>query len=111
MDEGTDFTFVLQPDLTLVQLSDAVTRTYTEVQQSTTPERSAAVANEIATTQPDLIGLQEVSLWQTGPVRDCACHHNHLRRTPITAGRTEPARAPLCAGGRPQRTRHSYGLP
>jgi endonuclease/exonuclease/phosphatase family metal-dependent hydrolase len=45
----------------------AVANAYLNVQQSNIPERAAAVADEIQTKNPDLIGLQEVSLWRTGP--------------------------------------------
>lgn len=38
-----------------------------QVQQSDFPARAVGIANEIKAHQPDLIGLQEVALWQTGP--------------------------------------------
>jgi endonuclease/exonuclease/phosphatase family metal-dependent hydrolase len=31
------------------------------------PERAQAIASEVAANHPDLIGLQEVALWRTGP--------------------------------------------
>jgi endonuclease/exonuclease/phosphatase family metal-dependent hydrolase len=67
MDEATDFGPVIastSPD----QLTRAVAATYQEVQASKIPERAAGVAREIAATQPTLVGLQEVSLWRTGPL-------------------------------------------
>lgn len=45
----------------------AVANAYLDVQQSNIPERAAAVADEIQANQPHLIGLQEVSIWRTGP--------------------------------------------
>lgn len=45
----------------------AVTQFYARVQASNLPERSMAFAAEIARTQPTLIGLQEASLFRTGP--------------------------------------------
>lgn len=38
-----------------------------EVQATDFPERAEAIADEIAATMPHLVGLQEVSLWRTGP--------------------------------------------
>ncbi len=46
---------------------EAVKNTYLSVQQSNIPARAAAVADEIEARQPDLVGLQEVSIWRTGP--------------------------------------------
>lgn len=46
----------------------AVANAYVDVQQSNIPERAAAVADEIQAKQPHLIGLQEVSIWRTGPI-------------------------------------------
>lgn len=45
----------------------AVGNAYLNVQQSNIPERAAAIAEEIQDKQPHLIGLQEVSIWRTGP--------------------------------------------
>lgn len=45
----------------------AVANAYVDVQQSNIPERAAAVADEIQAKQPHLVGLQEVSIWRTGP--------------------------------------------
>lgn len=65
MDEGTGFTPLLAAT-TPNQFLDAVTAVYQEVEASNIPERASAVAREIRAQQPDLIGLQEVALWQTG---------------------------------------------
>jgi hypothetical protein len=66
MDDGTDFGLIFGA-LTLDTLKTAVANTYAEVQASNIPERATALAGEIVATQPDVVGLQEVSLWRTGP--------------------------------------------
>jgi endonuclease/exonuclease/phosphatase family metal-dependent hydrolase len=66
MDNGTDFGLIFaahsQSDLVI-----ATGATYAEIQASNIPERAAAVANEIAATNPDLVGLQEVYTYWVGP--------------------------------------------
>jgi hypothetical protein len=44
----------------------AVPKDYGQVQASDFPERAQAIAQEAASTKPDLIGLQEAALWQIG---------------------------------------------
>jgi endonuclease/exonuclease/phosphatase family metal-dependent hydrolase len=68
---GTDFDeiFAAQSQEELVA---EVAEAYAEVQAGNVSERVAAIADEIAATQPDLIGLQEVALWQIGPFLDPA---------------------------------------
>ena len=66
MDQGSDLARVLGAS-TFEELLTAVADTYTEVVASDIPQRAAAVAREIRTAQPDLVGLQEVSIWWTGP--------------------------------------------
>jgi len=43
---------------------------YRQVLASNVPERAAGLAREIENTRPDVISLQEVYLWRTGPVFD-----------------------------------------
>ena len=49
------------------QLIAAVTRIFAQVQDNDFPERAQAIAAEIAAREPDLVGLQEVALWRSGP--------------------------------------------
>lgn len=67
MDAGTDFGPVLAAQ-TFPQLLAGVAELYAEVQASNPPERAAGIAREIAAAQPDLVALQEVSQWRTGPL-------------------------------------------
>ncbi len=67
MDEGTDFGPIFS-STSFSQFATEVANAYLEVQASNIPERSAAIADEIAARQPYLIGLQEVSIWRTGPL-------------------------------------------
>jgi endonuclease/exonuclease/phosphatase family metal-dependent hydrolase len=52
---------------TLAALLAAIPKDYAEVQATDFPQRARAIAREVASTKPDLIGLQEAALWQTGP--------------------------------------------
>ena len=63
---GTDFSeiFAAQDAQTLLA---EVAEAFGEVQASNVQARIDAIAHEIRTTKPDLISLQEVALWQTGP--------------------------------------------
>ena len=67
VDDGTDFGPIFGA-VTLDTLTTVVADTYSEVQASNIPERAATLSGEIAATQPDVVGLQEVSLWRTGPL-------------------------------------------
>lgn len=72
VDEGTDLDYILAAleGGSFDDLLAAVARTYEEVVASNIPERAAALAQEIRDQQPDLVGLQEVSIWRTGPFLD-----------------------------------------
>ena len=49
------------------QFLTAAAEDYGEVQRTDFPERAQAIAAEAQSAAPDLIGLQEAALWQTGP--------------------------------------------
>lgn len=54
------------------ELVAEVAEAFADVQTGNPPARIGAIADEIAATHPDLVGLQEVALWQTGPFLDPA---------------------------------------
>lgn len=41
---------------------------YAQMEQTDFPRRAEAIADQIAAHAPDVVGLQEVALWQTGPL-------------------------------------------
>ena len=57
---------------TIPELLDANAQIYTNVIHSDIPARARLIAREIARTRPDLVGLQEVSQWLSGPLGDPA---------------------------------------
>lgn len=67
MDAGTDLKLVLaaHDDVSFAQGVDA---TLAEIKDSGIVQRAARVAEEIAQQKPDLVGLQEVTLYRTGPL-------------------------------------------
>jgi endonuclease/exonuclease/phosphatase family metal-dependent hydrolase len=56
------------PQEVLVALANATDQTRAIVDQTNFPVRARLLAREIARTRPDLIGLQEVALWRSGPL-------------------------------------------
>lgn len=56
------------PQQILVALANATYETRAIVDQTNFPVRARLLAREIATTRPDLVGLQEVALWRSGPL-------------------------------------------
>ncbi|MBZ5624837.1 MAG: endonuclease/exonuclease/phosphatase family protein [Acidobacteriia bacterium] len=67
LDAGTDMNYILAAtDQTSFVMGAAAT--LAEVKASRIPERAARIAEEIAAYKPDLIALQEVTLWRTGPL-------------------------------------------
>lgn len=67
MDAGTDlnYVFAATDEASFVQ---GMAATLAEIQASGIPERAARLADEIKAQKPDLIALQEVTLWRTGPM-------------------------------------------
>ena len=63
---GTDFSEVFAALDTPTLLAE-VAEAFGEVQASNVQARIKAIAHEINSTKPDLVSLQEVALWQTGP--------------------------------------------
>ncbi len=53
----------------LVALANATYVTRAIVDQTDFPVRAGLLAGEIARTRPDLVGLQEVALWRSGPLQ------------------------------------------
>jgi endonuclease/exonuclease/phosphatase family metal-dependent hydrolase len=64
---GADITRVLGAT-TPAELAQVVTDVFTMVQSTDFPARAQVLAREIRDADPMLIGLQEVSLWRTGPL-------------------------------------------
>ncbi|HET8538769.1 MAG TPA: endonuclease/exonuclease/phosphatase family protein [Anaeromyxobacter sp.] len=62
------------------ELAAATDAVWQRVQANRFPERAARIADEIAAAQPDLVGLQEVTLWRTQTPGDSA-----FGGTPATA--------------------------
>jgi endonuclease/exonuclease/phosphatase family metal-dependent hydrolase len=58
------------------QLVAAATREFAMVQATNFPERAKAIANEVAATTPDLIGLQEAVLWRSQTPADFSATPN-----------------------------------
>ena len=65
MDAGTDFGYLLSATTPLAVVVGA-TYTYLEVVASNPAGRAAGVADEIQQTRPDVVALQEVTLWKVG---------------------------------------------
>lgn len=67
VDEGTDFKAIIavlsNPNATVNDFKNAITQTITEVTDSDPILRAQLIAGEIASAQPDLVGLQEAALW------------------------------------------------
>ena len=63
---GTEFTGIFQAPSDLAALIEVATA-FGDVHASNVPERIDEIADQIATNQPDLVGLQEVALWRFGP--------------------------------------------
>jgi endonuclease/exonuclease/phosphatase family metal-dependent hydrolase len=66
MDAGTDLGFALAY-INSTTPTVGIDLTYQEILQSGFAGRAAILAQEIATSKPDLVSLQEVTVWSTGP--------------------------------------------
>lgn len=67
LDQGTDFAEV-SAATNLVQFLVAVGQTITQVRATNPPQRMQAVAQQIINAGPELVSVQELSQWYTGPV-------------------------------------------
>ena len=63
--QGSELTDAISAT-TPAQLLAAVAKDYGQVQATNFPERAQAIAAQAESTSPDLIGVQEAALWQTG---------------------------------------------
>lgn len=66
MDAGTDLKFALA-FLNTSTPTVGIDLTYQEILKSDIPNRAAILAQEIADKKPQLVSLQEATLWTTGP--------------------------------------------
>jgi endonuclease/exonuclease/phosphatase family metal-dependent hydrolase len=67
VDNGTDlgYIFAAQDQASFIR---GMAATFAELKDSNFKKRAAALAAEIGATMPDLVALQEVTLWRTGPI-------------------------------------------
>ena len=65
MDEGTDYSALLTAQSPLAFFA-AVTQTYNQIAATQPAVRATAMAQEIASAQPDIVALQEASIVRTG---------------------------------------------
>jgi endonuclease/exonuclease/phosphatase family metal-dependent hydrolase len=72
MDAGSDLTFVIGELLGSLPTGVGVELTYEEILASGIPQRSALLAAKVAAEKPDLLALQEATLWRTGATVDTA---------------------------------------
>ena len=67
MDEGTDFGTLVHAT-TAGQFLNAAASAWEEVKASDIPQRAAGIAQEVAAEKPDLVSIEEASIWRTGPL-------------------------------------------
>jgi endonuclease/exonuclease/phosphatase family metal-dependent hydrolase len=97
MDSGTDLNLILAAN-DAASFAQAISATLVEVQAANIPARAARLADEISAQQPDLIGLQEVSLWRTGPLSTVPTGANTILYDQLGLLMTELARRQLSYG-------------
>lgn len=72
MDAGTDLAFAVGELLGLFPPGVGVDFTYQEILATNIPQRAALLAAKVADKKPDLLALQEATLWRTGASVDTA---------------------------------------
>jgi endonuclease/exonuclease/phosphatase family metal-dependent hydrolase len=72
MDAGTDLTFAIGELLGRLPPGVGVELTFEEILASDIPQRAALLAARVTDKKPDLLALQEVTLWRTGASVDTA---------------------------------------
>ena len=72
MDAGTDLTFAIAELLGILPPGVGVELTYEEILSAAIPQRAALLAAQVAAKKPDLLALQEATLWRTGASADTA---------------------------------------
>src|SRR5579863_9565910 len=65
MDAGSDLTYLII-GLATNNVPGGVALTYEEILSAAIPQRADLLAAQIAARKPDLLALQEVTLWRTG---------------------------------------------
>ena len=93
MDAGTDLTFAVGELLGLLPPGVGVELTYQEILAAEIPHRTAMLAAQVVNKKPDLLALQEVTLWRTGASVDSA--------TNVLADQLQLLLADLAAAGVP----------
>jgi len=79
---GADLGPALQAN-TIPQALDAGGEIANQVDRTNFPERAKALAAEILSKNPQLVGLQEVALWRTGPVNFGAVGQGNASATDV----------------------------
>lgn len=78
VNEGSDFAGVFSAS-NFPEFVQGVQETIAEVTASNPPLRMQAVAHQIAITQPDMVGLQEVTTWLEGPLDSPSVQYDMLQ--------------------------------
>lgn len=76
---GADLTMGLEA-ISLDNLTEAAGQIWNQVRQNDFRVRARGLAQEILTTRPDLIGLQEAALWRTSPTCKLFLHGPYTAR-------------------------------